>query len=188
MRHRCSLADLLPGNDDPARPVALTRNGVTTRADFRRRALAWYGRFSGHPGRRFAIAIDDSVEFAAALFGAWHAGKSVCLPADVLPETLSQLTQHVDGFAGRMPGALASPDAGVPLCDTALVPLDRDTTTLQVFTSGSSGEPVAVGKSLRQLENEIRALEECFGAALTDTAFYATVSHQHLYGLLFRLL
>lgn len=188
MRQWCSLADLVPGSTDPALPVALTRNGVTTRADFRRRVLAWHGRFSVHPGRRFALVIDDSVEFAAALFGAWHAGKLVCLPADVLPETLLQLRQHVDGFVGRMPGAMASPDACVPLRDTTLVSLDPDATTLQVFTSGSSGVPVAVGKSLRQLENEIHALERCFGAALADATVYATVSHQHLYGLLFRLL
>lgn len=188
MRRWCSLADVVTGDSDPAQQVALTRNGVMTRAEFRRRACAWHGRFSDHPGRRFAVMIDDSVEFAAALFGAWHAGKSVWLPADALPETLSRLQQHVDGFVGRMPGAIANPDPCEPLRDIALVPLDPDTTTLQVFTSGSSGEPVALGKSLRQLENEIRALEQCFGAALADAAVYATVSHQHLYGLLFRLL
>lgn len=188
MKQWCPLAELVSGNPDPTRPVAQTRTGVMTRADFRLRATAWHDRFASHPGQRFAMVIDDCVEFAAALFGAWHAGKAVCLPADVLPETLSQLTQLVDGFVGRMPDAIASPDPCQPLRDAALVPLDPNTCTLQVFTSGSSGEPVTVEKSLRQLENEIRALEQCFGAALANATVYATVSHQHLYGLLFRVL
>jgi len=188
MRQRCALGELLLGELDPARSIALTPQGLLTLADFRRRAWAWRSQFGDHPGQRFALYLEDCVEFAAALFGAWHAGKAVWLPADVLPATLAQLQRQVDGFVGEMPGALAAPGAYLPLRKIAFVPLDLNATRLHVFTSGSRGEPVAIEKSLHQLVSEVLALEQCFGAALNTATVYASVSHQHLYGLLFRLL
>ncbi|WP_235577930.1 AMP-binding protein [Pseudoxanthomonas sp. Root630] len=69
-----------------------------------------------------------------------------------------------------------------------LVPLDPASTRLVVFTSGSTGEPAAIEKHLRQLDAEVRALESALGAGLDDVAIHGTVSHQHIYGLLFRVL
>ena len=59
---------------------------------------------------------------------------------------------------------------------------------LELFTSGSSGERKAIIKTLGQLEREVSVLEETFGKSLGACEAYATVSHQHIYGLLFRLL
>jgi acyl-coenzyme A synthetase/AMP-(fatty) acid ligase len=60
---------------------------------------------------------------------------------------------------------------------------------LVVFTSGSTGAPTAIDKTLRQLSAEVDALEATFGERLGPSAVvHATVSHQHLYGLLFTVL
>ena len=72
--------------------------------------------------------------------------------------------------------------------DIALQALDLDACTLVLFTSGSTGEPAAIRKSLRQLDAEVDALESAFGALLGDATVHGTVSHQHIYGLLFRIL
>lgn len=57
-----------------------------------------------------------------------------------------------------------------------------------VFTSGSSGDACAIPKRLVQLAREVDALEDTFGPQLGDARVHATVSHQHIYGLLFRVL
>jgi acyl-coenzyme A synthetase/AMP-(fatty) acid ligase/3-hydroxymyristoyl/3-hydroxydecanoyl-(acyl carrier protein) dehydratase len=57
-----------------------------------------------------------------------------------------------------------------------------------VYTSGSTGSPVPIRKQLSQLTSELAALESQFGAGLHGADVVSTVSHQHIYGLLFRVL
>ena len=151
------------------------------------RAWAALGRRS--TATRVALFIDDSLEFAAALVGAWLSGKTVWLGADTLPATCDALAGQVEAFWGQFPprhepreplhgddwqGAWTAPAPDFP--------------ALVVFTSGSTGAPTPIAKQLSQLTSEIAALEEQFGAPLGDAEILATVSHQHIYGLLFRVL
>jgi acyl-coenzyme A synthetase/AMP-(fatty) acid ligase len=62
------------------------------------------------------------------------------------------------------------------------------TAMIDLFTSGSSGEPKRVEKSLAQLETEAAALEACWGNAIGPATMVATVPHHHIYGMLFRLI
>jgi acyl-CoA synthetase (AMP-forming)/AMP-acid ligase II len=156
------------------------------RSHFLARVAAWREAFADRPGRNHALHLDDSFEFAAALFGGWLAGKVLWLPGDTLPATLHRLGSDVDGWAGDLPDALSAPDVPTGPCTTGA--LDPDACRLVLFTSGSTGEPGAIGKTLRQLDHEVGALEAQFGAALGDALVQGTVSHQHIYGLLFRVL
>ena len=164
------------------RPLGFHAAATISSHAFVRRVLAWQAAFAAAPGTRFALHHEDSVEFAAAMFGAWHAGKGVCLPADTLPSTLQSIAAHVDGFAGAFADALqACPgDAGSasPSSAAAWAALDPEEVRLVLYTSGSSGEPAAIGKNLRQLDCEIATLESRFGAALGDARIHGTVSHQ----------
>ena len=54
-------------------------------ADFVAQAAAWRQAFAGQPGKRWALYLDSTIDFAAALLGAWHAGKHVVLPGDTRP-------------------------------------------------------------------------------------------------------
>ncbi len=55
------------------------------------------------------------------------------------------------------------------------------------FTSGSTGEPKKVCRTLEALSAEINQLEALFGSRMHGSVF-STVSHQHIYGLLFYIL
>src|SRR5438105_1853841 len=183
MREFLSLAEVAarPGLAD--RPIAWRAGQLLRRAQFLADVGAWQGAFAAHGGARFALYFEDSYDFAAALYGAWHAGKQVFLPGDAQPATLEQLLPRVDGCAGDLPGAIrpAAPQAA------QLAPLDFESTRLVVYTSGSSGEPSAIDKHLRQLASEMDHLQAAFGGRFEDgdPTVYATVSHQHIYGLLF---
>jgi len=156
------------------------------------RIHAWQAALSARPGRHFALYFEDSLEFAAALLGAWQAGKTAWLSADALPASCAALGAHVDGFVGEFPAgcaplsapALAGGDAFAP----GLRALDASFNALVVHTSGSTGTPQAIPKRLSQMASEVDVLEQMFGAALGDAAVIATVSHQHIYGLLFKVL
>lgn len=56
------------------------------------------------------------------------------------------------------------------------------------FTSGSTGQPKAINKTLIALTNEIKTLEQTFKLAENNAIFFSSVSHLHIYGLLFKIL
>lgn len=172
----------------PQRRIGLCNGDVIDHARFRREVLAWRAAFAAAEGRDWALYLDDAVAFAAALFGAWHAGKRVFLAADNLPATLQALQRQVDGFAGDVPAVYQPLAAASADLRDDLQALDERACELCVFTSGSTGEPSAICKRLDQLAREVDALQRAFGAQLEGAEVHGTVSHQHIYGLLFRVL
>lgn len=188
------MADWLPLDRAAVAPqagriVAVDAEAGCDHAAWCRRVDAWQVTFAAQAGTRWALYREDVFDFSACLYGAWHAGKTVYLCGDNLPQTLDALARHVDGFVGDMP-ADRSPLSlsGLGESAPARAPLDEHGARLVVFTSGSSGEPVAIDKRLAQLAREVEALEASFGSDLGDVVIHGTVSHQHIYGLLFRAL
>lgn len=165
--------------------VALDAGGARRHEEFIAAVSTWHSAFAAQPGPRCALYFEDSYAFAGALLGAWQAGKTVVLPGDAQPATLARLRREVEVFAGELPGALRPMPAAAPLPFDAL---PTDTPLLVLYTSGSSGEPLAIPKCLRQLEAEIATLEQLWGASLGEATVQGSVSHQHIYGLLFRVL
>jgi len=172
----------------PGRVFVSAYGAASDHAGFHRDVLRWRASFRARAGQAWALHFDDAARFAAALYGAWHAGKTVVLPGDALSGTQARLRTHVHGFAGDwIKSDMPSPDDAADI-DAGVEPLDADATRLVVFTSGSTGEPVAIEKRLRQLDAEAHALEAALGGGLEGVAVHGTVSHQHIYGLLFRVL
>ena len=170
------------------RGVASRDGAALDRTAFLRQVGRWQAAFAARPGTRWAIHIEDPFDFAAALYGAWHGGKTPYLPGDAQPATIERLARLVDGMAGDLPGAIEPYDAPA---DPPTQALDRQNTHLVMFTSGSSGEPIALEKKLAQLDAEIHTQHEAFGklwARHLDLCVHTTVSHQHIYGLLFHVL
>jgi hypothetical protein len=71
--------------------------------EFLARVAAWQELLRRTSGEAFALYLNDSIEFASALFGAWAAGKVVYLPGDTLAGTCANLRQTVDGYLGGVP-------------------------------------------------------------------------------------
>lgn len=173
---------------DPGRVIAVRENEKITYTDFVSRVDDWQYFFSATSGNKFSLYLDDATELAAALFGAWHAGKIIVLPGDRLPATLKHLAGLVDGAIGEIPSAQAIPAKGLAKDAISRSALELENTALVIFTSGSTGEPSAIDKKLSQLQSEVVALEASFGDGLGSSMIFGTVSHQHIYGLLFRVL
>jgi len=159
--------------------------------EFLVRVRAWRELLRHTSGQRFALYLSDSVEFASALFGAWAADKVIYLPGDTLPSTCANLRQIVHGYLGEfapqwdpmIPTPQDEEDRG-----NARDWLNGDFVGLVLFTSGSTGAPEAIPKKLSQMSREVATLETLFGDPLSTAAVITTVSHQHIYGLLFNVL
>ncbi|WP_372877314.1 AMP-binding protein [Pseudomonas sp.] len=153
-------------------------------AELCRRALRLGGQLRGQNVQRVALYLEDAAELAIALLGAWLAGAQVLLPADAQAQTRLQLASRIDLWLDAL-DALDRAGTAEPLAARAL---DLDQCRLTLCTSGSSGEAKPIDKSLRQLSNEVEALERLWGETLGDAVIVASVAAQHIYGLLFRVL
>ena len=140
--------------------------------------------------RYWALDTSDSFEFACALFGCWVAGKTpVLAPGHLLSGTDSALT--IDGIIASTSRSPATKPiialdqlSGAGVLD-GIIPATSD---LILFTSGSTGQPMQVRRTIRHFEAELTVLESQWGQRMGNCAVYSTVSHRHVYGLLFRLL
>ncbi len=177
------LADLLHAGRDGAALLGFRQGEPQYFAGFDARARCWRSAFEAAPGQRFVLHSTDTLEFAAMLFGAWHAGKCALVPSDLQAGAMAQLDVAIDGHAGREGGLAAGAPSGKPWQK-----LERELPLLEMFTSGSTGRPVGIPKNLRQLDHELAGLAATLQLGPADARVLGTVSHQHMYGIVFRLL
>ena len=171
--------------------LSYSASGPITWGDFCQRVAAWEQVFNEIPEPLIALYQRDGVEFLATLIALWRRGKQPLLPANNLPATCLEVSARTRWFAGDFPvthGLLKRENISGPVQFSPLPLPTADATALILFTSGSIGAPEAVPKSFAQLEGEVHTLEIFRGEALGDAVITGTVSHQHIYGLLFRLL
>ena len=175
------LHRLLADGRDALHPVCHDDVRIVPWHEFAERVGAHAGAFAARPETRWLLVSAHPLDFLVQLLALLHAGKQAVIPPNTQPGTLAQLAGAYDAVADAPPAT-----ASAPL--TPLSPLVAADATVDLYTSGSTGEPKRVRKTLAQFEAEIGALEALWGAALGDAAIVATAPHQHIYGLLFRLL
>jgi acyl-coenzyme A synthetase/AMP-(fatty) acid ligase len=150
------------------------------------------------PCQAVAICCEDSYLFSVAFFATCYADKKIVLPGNHQPAMLTALSSHFDMLIddGEVTSA---PTASITLplsllrvqakrSDFSFTELNLNKTHLTLFTSGSTGTPKAINKTLLMLDAELHGLERQWGELLDGTSIVSTVSHQHIYGLLFRVL
>jgi acyl-CoA synthetase (AMP-forming)/AMP-acid ligase II len=171
--------------------VAWRGGAAFSRGEFYGRIAAWSHLLGATAGSAFALFHSDAIEFAAALFGAWRVRKRIFLPGDNLPGTCAGLSSSVAGFLGEFAGEwrpLTAPPENCALASKPFDSIDGDFAGLVLYTSGSTGAPQPIIKKFSQMAAEVANLEQQFGQLLGTAEIVTTVSHQHIYGLLFNIL
>lgn len=171
--------------------ISFNHHDILTGALFTTQVHHLWQTLSQKSEQRWLLSCESSDLFAIGLCAGLLAGKELVLPPNTQSGTLSQLTQNFDAVLSDVP--LCEGHAWVALKkETAQTPAPwpdaKPSGNLTLYTSGSSGEPKAVKKTLEQLDVEVSTLEATFAAALPHCSVIATVSHQHIYGLLFKIL
>ena len=126
--------------------------------------------------------------FAVALLASWLKGKAVILPPNQLEHTLTTIREEYPlTFECDLDWGQRLAD---PRTDHAHgewnVNLTPSRTAVKIFTSGSSGDPKAIHKSIANLLEEAREIRDCF--EWPSGPVVASVTPQHLYGLTFSLM
>lgn len=141
--------------------------------------------------RRGMLVCEDSFQFVVGLMALLQAGAEVVLPPNAQPGTLSSLADATDLLVTDLnraehPNELVLEPAGAP--SGAAIPDAAAKIRISFFTSGSTGQPKRVEKSLEMLECEAMVLEAIWGNALGPAQVAGMVSHQHIFGLAFKVM
>jgi len=145
-----------------------------TWSDFRARVAA----LATHLDADTVLACEKPLNFLAALLALWSRGHVALVPPSLQPAAVAAVAGKVlrDIDVERATGS-----SGVSLPAAAQC-------RLALYTSGSSGAPKRVDKTLAQLDRELENLHALWGGVLAQASVLSTVPHHHIYGLLFRLL
>jgi len=146
--------------------------------------------------QRWILVTHDTLNFLCAFYALLITGKDVLLPPNQQAGTIAEFVARPDAviadskcgldlpyisIAGVRASCQVKPPAGFTGIATTKV-------SVELCTSGSTGEPQQIRKKVATLENEIKCLDALWGERVKDSVFASTVSHQHIYGLLFRVL
>jgi acyl-coenzyme A synthetase/AMP-(fatty) acid ligase len=202
-RHTC--ADAL---------VAFGGRGSLSAARFHLDVLNLAKQFQLSPLSTWAIGCEDAYFFAASLMALAVAGKTAVLPGHLRVQQLQEnfnagcfqallveetLIKKNSDFVSGIPALLVcavdgliatahDDESNLYLSNSAWVLAVSPLAIVRCYTSGSTGYPKAIDKTYAQLGAELNILYSLFGDAWSGAEVLATVSCQHLYGLLFRIL
>lgn len=172
-----------------ATTVPLFRDGekIIDGASFCARATRLCQALAARAEPRWALACAAPQEFALALFALWYSGKRAVILPNTQPATLRDFSYAYDAVLDDAGVRALEREAQGGAAGTAWHPLAADA-RLDLYTSGSSGVPKRIEKSLAQLEAEVAVQCALWGDALNGATIIGTVPHHHIYGLLFRIL
>jgi acyl-coenzyme A synthetase/AMP-(fatty) acid ligase len=141
--------------------------------------------------RRGLLLTADAYWGAVGLLALMSANVEVLMPPNIQPDIAATLNGLFDLIVtdrplhGHASLLLAAGDNGEAEIPATLMPSSR----LTFLTSGTTGAPKQVAKTLAHLSAETAAIEAVLGPVVPRSAkVLATVPHQHAYGLAFRLL
>lgn len=191
-----SLSDYLSRTPfDLDRKVAWLNDGWLTLGDLVSDVNYFHNEFRASSEVNWGLHLSNSYEFLVVLLALLHSKKTVMLLPNAQPGFLASIEHemevlvsdsYVDGLKLRQ--WQYKQDHSASNNTAALEDLDSRESKVVLFTSGSTGEPKKILKRLYQLDREIESLEAAWGNQLVGAKVISTVSHQHIYGLLFRLL
>ncbi len=135
---------------------------------------------------RIAIHCQSARLFLIAITAAWRAGATVILPATDRPAYLDGIADQFDLYLDDT-AILAKLAKGNDATLSTTLPAASDCRAV-FFTSGSTGDAKPIAKTLALIEAEITIQEPLWQPHIPKGArIVGLVSHQHIYGLIFRI-
>jgi acyl-coenzyme A synthetase/AMP-(fatty) acid ligase len=183
------LSNILSDQRAADHVVAASRSRRVTIGQLRAEVTENARRVAERGARRGLLVCDDCDRFVVGLYALLYAGAEVVLPPNANPGTLRALAGSFDLLVSDREiedtDMLRLAASGA---EAAFAPLDPDRCRLEFHTSGSSGEPKRIPKTLALLDREIAVLEELWGSTIGDASVFGTAPHQHIFGLTFSVL
>ena len=173
-------------------PVAWRGEQVWTLGQLRDDVARYVERLQQQQGQRWALCFDDSYLLLVALLATLHAHKTPVIPGHSRLSQLEEQRALFDGVLSDKPLGWSGPTWVIsssqrPRAQAVTFRELADDASIELFTSGSTGQPKRIIKSLAGLDREAELLVTRFADRLAGCRIVASVAPQHLYGLTFRI-
>ena len=185
-----SLSDLLAGARPDTHCVAIRNGQPITLAQLRADVSHNADRLSNRDIRRAAVICNEGYWFIVGVLALVKIGAEVILPPNAQTGTLLRVLGEVEGLLtdswaiDHEKVIVLEPGRAEVAAFQAAFGKGR----IDFFTSGSTGEIKKVEKSLILFEREASVLEQMWGAELAEIPIVGTVTHQHVFGMTFRIM
>lgn len=191
----------------PNRPLVLSANNPEVVLDLqqlRQHVSALSGVLAQRPEQSWVLWADTAKGFIVQFFALCAAKKHIILPGNLMLGTMQNLAGQFDALLTESPfgqtcqlsydliqlvysDALQGPEV-LPENQVKDVPELSDHIEVTLYTSGTTGEPKSIYKTLELLLVEVQAQHQLWGDQLVNHRVISTVSHQHIYGVLHYIL
>jgi len=178
---------------DGLAPICIRRNEQITKAHLLRDIHSIVRQLQDYEAENWILAANDTYYFMCGFLALLACGKEILLPPNNQSGTLKETIIGAEAILTDI-----EMTSGWPLLRLDQIQPQRHVelrlhipvkdSFVQLCTSGSTGEPKQIRKSLSTLLMEVECLESTWGEQTRTMLFTSTVSHQHIYGLLFRVL
>jgi acyl-coenzyme A synthetase/AMP-(fatty) acid ligase len=184
------LAALFAGARGDRHPIAFHKGETITLARWRADVAHNAERLLARRIRRGALVCKDSYRFMVGLLALTQIGASIILPPNEQPGTLRELQSEFDALVTDSHAFKDERRAAIESSGAEASPrhLEIERSRITFFTSGSTGDMKQVPKTLAHFEREAEAIEAAWGARLGAPRIFGTVTHQHVFGMTFRLM
>ncbi|WP_294901460.1 AMP-binding protein [Tatumella sp. UBA2305] len=184
-----SLRYWLDNSRDPDTIVAWDNTGEISLNQLRSDVVSLYQQLSRHTELRWVVCIQDHYLFIVGLLALLHAGKKPVLAGHQRQALLLEQMDHFDGVLSHLPIELPKKTLMVEhqpcqLSDVILPEISPHT-QIDLFTSGSTGVPKKVPKTVEIMDAEAQLLATKFTGRLHQSWLVSSVIPLHLYGLSF---
>jgi len=192
MKQPLILAQWLNSPRPAETPVAWQEEQTWTLGHLRYDVAQLITHLQQQEGERWALCFENSYLFIVALLATLHAGKTPVIPGHCRVSLLNEQRALFDGLlSDKMidwQGSLSVVSSAMTMATPqAAFPAVRDDAFIELFTSGSTGQPKRIIKPVHCLDSEAALLATRFADRLTGCRIVASVVPQHLYGLTFRI-
>ena len=186
----CGIGSLLQSERPPEAVVSSSRGKSLSWAEFRAEVTGLCSLLRSRKEESWLLASKSSYRFALGFFALLHSDKSIVLPAKCEAASLLELRSESEAFLCDTPKESCDVNLqeNFSLEPREFSAVDSQSARIALFTSGSTGERKKIIKSLHNFDTELRVLEQLWGAEIANAAVVSTVSHQHIYGLLYKVL
>lgn len=181
-------------NDDSDRLICQSTSRSFSVAQLRQRINHLQAIITRQKHRNWVLYDDNGFRFICALFALLSSGRNALIPAGHNKNTIKKLLESGGELIGHHPelreyiAIETSPDEKFEDSDLDVeVASSGEWGQLAFQTSGSSGAPKVITKSVEQLYLEVKKFNLTWKPT-SNTLFIPLVPHLHLYGLTFAFL
>lgn len=187
-----TLAQWLAAPRPASMPIAWLGDRSWTLGHLRHDVDTLLGQLQQQDGERWALCVENSYLFIVALLATLHAGKTPVIPGHHRLSLLNEqrdlfdgvLSDRLSGWQGRL---LVVASEETFTAGHLSFPAIRDEAVIELFTSGSTGQPKRIVKPVTCLDREVALLAARFASRMSGCRVVASVVPQHQYGLTFRI-